>query len=80
MNSVDALDLGNLMRFSNHADSKQMSNSKSVIVFNNTDSTIYLQATRNIKEGEEILFDYHQGAEFDWVKEYNSKFMINSNE
>ena len=67
--TVDSRRMGNTLRYANH--SKKNSNSYTKIVFSGGHRKIGLFAKRNIKKGEEILFDYDgQGIlvkQFYWI-------------
>ena len=77
--TVDSRRMGNMLRYANH--SKINSNSYTKIVFSGGHRKIGLFAKRNIKIGEEILFDYDGqgilGKQFTWIN--NEKKMINHN-
>ena len=75
--TVDSRRMGNILRYANH--SKINSNSYTKIIFSGGHRKIGLFAKRNIKKGEEILFDYDGqgilGKQFPWIN--NEKKYIN---
>ena len=77
--TVDSRRMGNMLRYANH--SKVNSNSYTKIVFSGGHRKIGLFAKRNIKKGEEILFDYDGqgilGKQFYWIN--NEKKIVNHN-
>lgn len=61
---VDSMDVGNLMRFVNHAfqsrdGSPDMCNCYPVVVGNGIGTNVQLYARRDIRKGEELYFDYN---------------------
>ena len=77
--TVDSRRMGNMLRYANH--SKINSNSYTKIIFSRGHRKIGLFAKKNIKKGEEILFDYDgQGIlvkQFSWIN--NEKKLTNHN-
>ena len=77
--TVDSRRMGNMLRYANH--SKINSNSYTKIIFSRGHRKIGLFAKKNIKKGEEILFDYDgQGIlvkQFSWIN--HEKKLINHN-
>ena len=75
--TVDSRRMGNMLRYANH--SKNRSNSFTKIVFSSGHRKIGLFAKKNIKKGEEILFDYDGqgilGKQFPWIN--NEKKLSN---
>lgn len=72
--TVDALNLGNLMRFANHADS-EFANCTTKICFARGSYRAVLVARRDISINEELTFDYGFDPNIDWVFYYNEKFV-----
>ena len=77
--TVDSRKMGNMLRYANH--SKINANSYPKIIFSGGHRKIGLFAKKNIKKGEEILFDYDGqgilGKQFSWIN--NEKKFINHN-
>ena len=73
VNTIDAIYVGNLMRFANHA-CDALANCHIKIVFAQGMQRVCLVAKRNIEEGEELYFDYHFSKEFEWLNEYNNRY------
>ena len=75
--TVDSRRMGNMLRYANH--SKINSNSYTKIIFSRGHRKIGLFAKKNIRKGEEILFDYDgQGIlvkQFSWIN--HEKKLIN---
>ena len=73
---VDAVDVGGIMRFANHAGTVTksgvggMNNCYCKIVFEpkNLSHCCYLIAVRDIEEREELLFDYCYEHKFEWLE------------
>ena len=72
--TVDAINLGNLMRFANHAD-QEYANCTTKICFAKGSYRAVLVAKRDIQAREELTFDYGFSPEIDWVKGYNQKYV-----
>ena len=81
---VNSVDVGSLMRFSNHAHMQEnpeneaptMANCDVKIIFNGSTNCAHLIALRDIEAGEELMFDYNYDKYFDWLEAYNIKYMI----
>ena len=75
--TVDSRRMGNMLRYANH--SKINSNSYTKIVLSGGHRKIGLFAKKNIKKGEEILFNYDGqgilGEQFPWIN--NEKKLVN---
>ena len=78
--TVDSRRMGNVLRYANH--SKINSNSYTKIVFSGGHRKIGLYAKKNIKKGEEILFDYDGqgilGKQFPWINNEKKVIMHNN--
>jgi len=78
--TVDSRRMGNVLRYANH--SKINSNSYPKVVFSGGHRKIGLYAKKNIKKGEEILFDYDGqgilGKQFPWINNEKKVIMHNS--
>jgi len=72
---VDAVNIGSKMRFANHA-SHGMENSAAKILYVNGISKIGLYAMKNIKAGDEILFNYRIKKKLDWVENYKAHYKL----
>jgi len=68
--TVDAMNLGNLMRFANHA-SQEYANCTTKICFARGSYRAVLVAKRDILVNEELTFDYGFSPDIDWVFSYN---------
>ena len=77
--TVDSRKMGNMLRYANH--SKINANAYPKIIFSGGHRKIGLFAKKNIRKGEEILFDYDGqgilGKQFSWIN--NEKKFINHN-
>ena len=72
--TVDALNLGNLMRFANHAD-QEFANCTTKICFARGSYRAVLVARRDVAANEELTFDYGFDPNIDWVFGYNEKYV-----
>ena len=72
--TLDAINVGNLMRFANHANIKY-SNCKVKLCFALGTVRAVLSAKRNIAAGEELHFDYMFQQNLSWLQEYNKKYV-----
>lgn len=72
--TVDALNIGNLMRFANHADI-DYANCTTKICFARGSYRAVLAAKRDIATNEELTFDYGFSLDIDWVKGYYEKYV-----
>lgn len=75
--SYDAMDDGTRKVQSLASKYRTMANCRPIIVFNGYENTPYLLAKRDIEAGEELVWDYNYQKPFDWLNEYNIKYMIN---
>ena len=77
--TVDSRKMGNMLRYANH--SKINANAYPKIIFSGGHRKIGLFAKKNIRKGDEILFDYDGqgilGKQFSWIN--NEKKFINHN-
>lgn len=72
--TVDAINIGNLMRFANHAD-QYYANCTTKICFARGSYRAVLVAKKDININEELCFDYGFDPKIDWVESYNCKFV-----
>lgn len=72
--TVDAINLGNMMRFANHAN-QEYANCTTKICFARGSYRAVLVAKRDIQENEELTFDYGFSPDIDWVHCYNKKYV-----
>ena len=72
--AVDASKVGNIMRYSNHANDIQSNSLAKVISFVDGEQIIWLFANKRIDIGQEILFNYNISKNFKWIQNYNNKY------
>ncbi|CDW71140.1 medea [Stylonychia lemnae] len=71
--TLDAVYIGNLMRFVNHSHDK-LANCYVKMVFSQGQQRVCLISRRQIETGEELFFDYQFKQDFDWLSDYRQRY------
>lgn len=74
--SIDAINVGNILRFSNQSH-KGYANCTAIVWYRNREYRNVLKSVEYISANSELVFDYGITKDLSWLREYNKRYLTN---